>query len=211
MSSEDDFLAGEKEESEDDDDVVELAVADSSDGIVRPAEDIKNVVELYDQFEEIKEELLDHSTDIAKISGEPHVKKSGWRKIATAFNVSTELVDSGKEIENGVIKYQAVVRAEAPNGKTATATGMAGSNESNFMRSRGRKGEMSDQRIKKLEKKDDVLLIDGAYRGLKDPREVNDHNVMALAETRAKNRAISDLVGGGEVSAEEMTADMVLS
>jgi hypothetical protein len=31
-----------------------------------------------------------------------------------------------------------------------------------------------------------------------------EHNVRATAHTRAKNRAISDLVGGGEVSAEEM-------
>lgn len=31
-----------------------------------------------------------------------------------------------------------------------------------------------------------------------------EHNIRAIAHTRAKNRAISDLVGGGEVSAEEM-------
>lgn len=31
-----------------------------------------------------------------------------------------------------------------------------------------------------------------------------EHDILALAETRAKNRAISDLVGGGEVSVEEI-------
>jgi hypothetical protein len=31
-----------------------------------------------------------------------------------------------------------------------------------------------------------------------------EHNIRAIAHTRAKNRAISDLVGGGEVSADEM-------
>ena len=31
-----------------------------------------------------------------------------------------------------------------------------------------------------------------------------EHDIFALAHTRAKNRAIADLVGGGEVSAEEM-------
>jgi hypothetical protein len=35
----------------------------------------------------------------------------------------------------------------------------------------------------------------------------NEHNVRATAHTRAKNRAISDLVGGGEVSAEEISED----
>jgi len=33
-----------------------------------------------------------------------------------------------------------------------------------------------------------------------------EHDVYAIAHTRAKNRAISDLIGSGEVSAEEMKA-----
>lgn len=34
-----------------------------------------------------------------------------------------------------------------------------------------------------------------------------EHNVRATAHTRAKNRAISDLVGGGEISAEEINGN----
>ena len=34
-----------------------------------------------------------------------------------------------------------------------------------------------------------------------------EHDIFALAHTRAKNRAIADLVGGGEVSAEEMASE----
>lgn len=34
-----------------------------------------------------------------------------------------------------------------------------------------------------------------------------EHDVFTLAHTRAKNRAIADLVGGGEVSAEEITSE----
>jgi len=37
-----------------------------------------------------------------------------------------------------------------------------------------------------------------------------DHDVFAIAHTRAKNRAISDLIGLGEVSAEEIEADSPL-
>jgi hypothetical protein len=33
-----------------------------------------------------------------------------------------------------------------------------------------------------------------------------DHDVYATAHTRAKNRAISDIIGAGEVSAEEIQA-----
>lgn len=35
-----------------------------------------------------------------------------------------------------------------------------------------------------------------------------DHDIYAIAHTRAKNRAISDLIGSGEVSAEEMKASI---
>jgi hypothetical protein len=35
-----------------------------------------------------------------------------------------------------------------------------------------------------------------------------DHDVRAVAHTRSKNRAVADLVGGGEVSAEEIEGEM---
>jgi len=41
-----------------------------------------------------------------------------------------------------------------------------------------------------------------------DEREfAKDHDLIALASTRAKNRAIADLIGFGEVSAEELEAE----
>jgi hypothetical protein len=36
-----------------------------------------------------------------------------------------------------------------------------------------------------------------------------DHDVRSTAHTRSKNRAIADLIGGGEVSAEELEAEML--
>ena len=47
-------------------------------------------------------------------------------------------------------------------------------------------------------------LCSRAERG-KD--KVSDHTIMATAKTRATNRAIAELIGAGEVSAEEMTAE----
>jgi len=38
-----------------------------------------------------------------------------------------------------------------------------------------------------------------------------EHDVYALAHTRAKNRAIADLIGGGEVSAEEIESEQGLA
>lgn len=211
--SDEGFLSSADGEENDEPEVIESQVVDSTpeeqkQGVVKPVDDLDEVAGLYEKFEEIKEKIID-SNDLVTISGEPHVTKSGWRKIATAFNVSTEMVESEKEVEMDVIHYTATVRAEAPNGKTVTGTGMASSNESNFMEFVADPNKKSEDEVEKARSKDDVMLVDGNLRRLKDPRAVNHHNLLALAETRAKNRAISDLVGGGEVSAEEMGKDMV--
>ena len=44
-------------------------------------------------------------------------------------------------------------------------------------------------------------------RNEKGKSKVSDHTIMATAKTRATNRAISELIGAGEVSSEEMTAE----
>lgn len=173
--------------------------ADNS--LLEPVANAEEVAAVYDKFEDIKEQIL-KSNDTTEISGNIHVNKSGWRKIATAFNVSVEIVDDVKIIEDGVVKFKVKARATAPNGKTSTGVAICASNESNHMES------LSE---KKADKDDpDVLKVDGAWRRLRDPREVNEHNIYATAATRSKNRAISDLVGGGEVSAEEIKAEDVL-
>ena len=44
-------------------------------------------------------------------------------------------------------------------------------------------------------------------RSEKGKSKVSDHTIMATAKTRATNRAISELIGAGEVSSDEMTAE----
>lgn len=44
-------------------------------------------------------------------------------------------------------------------------------------------------------------------RSEKGKQKVSDHTIMATAKTRATNRAISELIGAGEVSSDEMTAE----
>lgn len=177
----------------------DLPRVENQNSIVKPVEDIDAVVETYEKFEEVKDKLLDADQDLTKISGNVHVNKSGWRKIATAFNVSTKVMKKIRSQSEGIIRYEVKARAVAPNGKTAESSGMASSNESNFMESLTEGGDWNVD-------DEDVFKIDGKHRRIKDPRAVNEHNLMTLAETRAKNRAISDLVGGGEVSAEELAA-----
>lgn len=180
---------------------------DAENSLLEPVSNIQDVVELYDKFEEIKNDLLKDG-DKTEISGSIHVNKSGWRKIATAFNVSVETIADHRIVENKVVKYKVTARATAPNGKVATGVAISASNEANHME------KLSENRNDKPDvpgtDSDDILWVDNAWRRLLPPKEVNDHNLYATAATRGKNRAISDCVGGGEVSAEEVTADDVL-
>lgn len=105
--------------------------------------------------------------------GKRFVKKSGWRKIARAFNLSVEIVseavahdDKGKPL-----RAECIARAIAPNGQVQDADGYCSIAEFTGQRA-------GDSKI--------------------------ENTLRATATTRAKNRAISDLVGMGEVSAEEV-------
>lgn len=44
-------------------------------------------------------------------------------------------------------------------------------------------------------------------RSEKGKSKVSDHTIMSTAKTRATNRAIAELIGAGEVSSDEMTAE----
>lgn len=223
MSSDNPFMEGEEggDTEEEPDEVLEAEPADEdiqeeplsptqstddSGGLIQPV-NIDRVVELYEQFDELKSRLL-QSEDLTKIGGNVHVNKSGWRKIATAFNVSVETLGVNVEVEDGVVKARARALASVPNGKQSSAWGVCASNESNHME------KLTDNKNADIdefmgERSGEAIWVDNAWRRLKPPKEVNEHNIVATAETRAKNRAISDLVGGGEVSAEEMGAEIL--
>ena len=102
------------------------------------------------------------------------VKKSGWRKIARAFNLSVTIVSMHVERDHdgNAVRAECVARAAAPNGQVSDGDGYCAADEKRFEDSGGKQ---------KLE-----------------------NDLRTTATTRAKNRAISDLVGMGEVSAEEM-------
>ena len=120
--------------------------------------------------------MLD-SSDYQTISGwtgktqekKSFVKKSGWRKLATAFNLADEVTKEERKeytIPAPHFVYEVTVKVIAPNGRYGYAVGSCSSDERKFAHL--------------------------------------EHDVRSTAHTRAKNRAISDLVGGGEVSAEEV-------
>jgi len=117
------------------------------------------------QFQSLKASLLDKS-DVATIQNKPFIKRSGWRKMALAFNLSDEIIKEEKEIIGEDFEWRIWVKVTAPNMRTVTGVGACSSRERDFAHL--------------------------------------EHDVYATAHTRAKNRALSDMIGSGEISWEEL-------
>jgi len=146
--------------------IVPREVQNTTQIIAKP--DVQGAVEVMRAFQELKQKVLD-ANDTVTISGKQYIKRSGWRKIAMAFNISTEVVKIEREKIDNVYVVRVVARAKTPMGRISEEAGVCDSTE--FER--------------------------GNLQGTL-------HNIETKAVTRAINRAISNLVGGGEVSAEEI-------
>lgn len=136
--------------------------------LIKPAASTDDVVDAWKNYQELKAKLLDDN-DYQLIQGKNCIKKSGWRKIQTAFSISDELISEERKDYKDYFVYEVTVKTSAPNGRFAFGMGSCASNERKFAHI--------------------------------------EHDTRSTAHTRAKNRAISDLVGGGDVSAEEMDYD----
>ena len=141
-------------------------------GVVSP--DVEGTVNALKKFLELKEEVLQEN-DTVMISGKKYIKRSGWRKIALAFNVSTEIISVERDYGSDLKICHVKARAIAPNGRVSEEIASCDSTEFIY------------------EDKDNKKQV-----------KFTIHNMETKAATRAINRAISNLVGGGEVSAEEI-------
>lgn len=144
----------------------EIISAREAKGLLTPAASLNELTAHFEQFQAIKKAIL-NKADVQDIAGKTFIKRSGWRKIATAFNISDEILH--KEFDKDAKVWRVEVRAIAPNGRYAIGIGACS--------------------ISEVERKKSAHP---------------EHDAEATAHTRAKNRAISDLCGSGEVSAEEI-------
>lgn len=160
------------------------------DPIVMPAVTPDEAVSKWKEYQALKEKIVDREQDIQVIQNKSFLKKSYWRKLATFFNLSVEIVEEktenislhGKE----VLVYHFRARATHNNGRFAEGTGSC---------------DMYDHATIK---DNNFLVYDKYNKVWKEAAPKSIHNARTTAETRAWNRAVSNLVGGGEVSAEEV-------
>src|SRR5215472_16321269 len=132
------------------------------------------------RHQEITRAMLDAHDWIGEPGGEESfVKRSGWSKISRAYSLSTEIVH--EQIDRDADGTP--IRAHAVVRATEPTTGR-------FADGDGGCG-----------------INEPRFRNYAGTQKV-EHDLPATAVTRATNRAISNLVGFGQVSAEEVDADV---
>ena len=156
--------------------------------IVMPAVSVEDAVKAWDQYQQLKKSIVDKEIDVQLIDGKEFLKKSYWRKVATFFNLTTEVIEERQEQVGKTLVWHFTIKAIAPNGRFAIGTGSCDAYEK-------------------------AQIMQGEYMNYNKwkkewfPAKPNSiHNIRTTAETRATNRAISNLLGGGEVSAEEINS-----
>ena len=137
--------------------------------LLKPIASTDEIVRAWQDYQELKSKLLSE-TDYQIIKSKKFIKKSGFRKLATAFGISTSVEQEERREIKPYFIYEITVKAVAPSGRYATACASCASNEREFAHL--------------------------------------ENDVRATAQTRATNRAIADLIGGGEVSADEMNSSV---
>jgi len=142
--------------------------------VIRPL-NADQLAESFAEYQSLLPRLLDDSDYQDAGADGKFVKKSGWRKIATAFDLDVELVDEvvDRADDGRILRSKHTARATSPSGRVMEADGYC-------------------------------TVDEFTGRRASNPKIEND--LRGTAATRAKNRAISDLVGMGEVSAEEVAA-----
>jgi len=112
---------------------------------------------------------------IMSLDGKPFRKKGYWRALAVAFNLTVEPVDERREV-HGTLDDGSDNYVYVITYRAATQTGRAATGDGACAAAEKQRGRM----------------------------KASEHNVRSHAHTRAYNRAVSNLVGFGEVSAEEV-------
>lgn len=152
--------------------------------------DVEGAKAFMNNYQETIKALLT-AEDYQAIAGKDFKKKSAWRKLATAFRISDEVIDEHLEFdETGqIVSARYRVKAMLPNGRSTEGVGVCTIYD-----------KIRYHPTSKFDADKDTpsnFVLRGRYSNA-------EHDVPSTAHTRAKNRAISDLIGAGDVSAEEM-------
>jgi len=99
--------------------------------LLKPIAPIDNIVEAYKEYNLLKSRLLSDN-DYQVIRWKKYIKKSGFRKLSTAFGISTQVVKEERLNFAEYFVYEITVRAIASNWRFTEACSSCASNERTF-------------------------------------------------------------------------------
>lgn len=180
-----------------------VAPMNTSASMVLPAAELDAIAHAFTAYQSLSDRLLVDS-DYQQIGTKAFKKKSAWRKLAVAFNVSTKIVSvtHERDARGRIIRTEVISLATAPNGRTEDGIGSCDVFEKCC----------DPATCTKWTHYEDSGKPTGHVHCEPDcPGTIHfshaQHDIPGTAETRSKNRALSNLFGYGEVSAEEVLND----
>lgn len=147
---------------------------------------------------------------IMDLDGKKFRKKGYWRAVEVAFALAVECVSEVYEVRGQFADgrdnfgYLVTYKATAPNGRSVPGDGAAFAIEK---APRFKCPHLEDRNGRKWAAHypaENCPDYDEAFQWRRLPGQSTEHNIRSHAHTRAFNRAVSNLVGFGEVSAEEV-------
>lgn len=190
-----------------------IAPRDRSAAMVAPAANLSEVERAFETYQRICSAVL-KDEDHQKIGGRKFRKRSAWRKLGIVFNVSVHTVretinrmgDDAPHVADRwrVVHAEYVVRAVAPNGRTMEGFGECDVWERCCLPPQPDADGVLQKTCNDRQKHNHCPQAYGhECLGWSHFSHAN-HDVPATAQTRAINRAFSDMFGMGDVSAEEL-------
>ena len=149
---------------------------------------------------------------IMTLDGKPFRKKGYWRAIAVAFGLKVEPIEERRDVAGAFADgrenfgYVVTYRASAPNGRSIASDGTCFAVEK-ARRFKCPHPERPGSKRTLHFPHHTCPDFDPEFQWRVLPADATEHNVRGHAHTRAFNRAVSNLVGFGEVSAEEVVRD----
>ena len=156
---------------------------------------VDEAVRQWEEYQDLNKRLLDPS-DYQRVGDKAFKKKSAWRKYARAYNLTDRVTyEHVERFPDGFPIWARVrVQATAANGRATEADHEAHVTERCCEAARNLPCPKKPPKHSHC-----VIGCDGRSHWS------HPGDLPATALTRAKNRAIADLIGAGEISADEMT------
>jgi hypothetical protein len=184
-------------------------------GLPTPAFTGKQMADALQRYKELQMALdAAMPNEIITLQGRVFRKKAYWRAVSVAFNLNVEMVSEERVVagffadERENFGYNVTYRASS-GVRSAMGDGSC------FAVEKAGKFKcphpMPNQPNKSVHWPPEQCPLYDGYRWQRLPANASEHNVRSHAHSRAFNRAVSNLCGFGEVSAEEVEQAEVTS